>query len=176
MKKGRRRILQASLSLLPGVTPLMSAAEAHSPAPSTNAKDTGDFIVKPYLQYGNPKTPAAGDSLVLMWHTEDMESTWAVETRGSSDRTWSQVQGITARLIAVPTIQPHRVFRAQLTSLQAGSTFEYRVLKEGRQAFTARGKAPKASHQSCRIAVLLDVGINSPGQKAVAYQIYQAQP
>jgi hypothetical protein len=123
MKTGRRKILQTSLSLLPGVQPFFSAIETQS-TNSSRPDRLGDFIAKPYLQFGNAKTISAGDSLMLMWHTEDLDSKWAVESKTSENGPWLRAEKIFSRLIVVPTIQPHRVYQAELTRLQAGEDFE----------------------------------------------------
>ena len=88
------------------------------------ARSSGEpFLVKPYLQLGH--TPAAG-KVVLVWHAADTDAPWTVETRPAADRPWqAAAKAPTARRVAVPGIDPHRVYHLALTGLEPGKKFDY---------------------------------------------------
>ncbi len=134
----------------------------------------GPFLVKPYLQLGH--TQAAG-KVILMWHTTDSDALWAVETRAAVDRPWEPVaKAPTASRIAVPTIEPHRVYHLALTGLEPGKKFGYRISQDNKVVFEAEGRAPRSADQKQRFVVFGDCGTNSPEQKAIAYRAFASKP
>jgi len=136
----------------------------------------GAFVVKPYLQLGDaPQAGVSGD-LVLLWHADDAEADWEVEYQPGPDRSWRHARAPTMRRVTVPTIAPHRVYRAALKDLVAGATFAYRVRKGGEVVFSAEGRAPKGVNQPYRFVAFGDCGAGTPEQKAIAYQTYLARP
>lgn len=160
-----------------------AGVEAGSGLPRRGEKDKdsdGAFIVKPYLQLGDGLRAGASGDLVLLWHAADVEADWAVEYQPGPDRapegSWRQAPAPTMRRIAVPTIAPHRVYRAALNELAAGATFAYRVRRGGQAVFSAEGRAPKGAGQPYRFVVFGDCGAGTPEQKAIAYQTYLARP
>ena len=134
------------------------------------------FIVKPYLQIGDPPHLSVPESLVLMWHAEDRNLEWSVEVRDRNADVWSPIEQVSHRRIAVPTIEPHRVYSAVLAPLKPGTEFEYRIREGNRPAFSSHGRARKSAGQVCRIAVLADIARDTLGQRGVAYHMYQAKP
>ncbi len=134
------------------------------------------FIVKPYLQIGDAPHSTNPGSLVLMWHAGDRDRAWSVEIRNGDTGDWDRVEAPTWRHIAVPTIEPHRVYRAVLTPLEPGTRFEYRVLDGDQHVFSSHGRARRPPGMSCRIAVFADAARNTQGQRAVAYHVYQSEP
>jgi acid phosphatase type 7 len=145
------------------------------------AKDSdGAFVVKPYLQLGDAPRAGVSGNLVLLWHAADVEANWEVEYQLRPDRapegSWRQAHAPTMRRVAVPTIAPHRVYRAALNDLAAGATFAYRVRRSGEQVFSAEARAPKGAGQPHRFVVFGDCGAGTPEQKAIAYQTYLARP
>jgi hypothetical protein len=147
-------------------TPAASRPVATRPV----ATPPGTFRVKPYLQLGDTANPAAAGRLALVWHTDDRDAAWSVETEAGGTTKAAM------RRVAVPGVETHRVWSAALAGWRPGAEFDYRVRKNGQIVFGARARAPKAGGQPQRFAVLGDVGADSRGQRAVAYQIYQARP
>lgn len=131
------------------------------------------FLAKPYLQLGRE---ADTRSLALLWHTEDAAAEWSVEYRPKGEKAWRKAPAPTSTRVAVPTVEPHRVWNAPLSGLTPGAPFEYRVLKGGAVAFQAEGVARKGPGQPQRVLVMGDVGLGSRGQKAVAYQAFLQKP
>ena len=171
MKIGRRLPLAFSLLVffVPLITPGVNAAEA----PQTGVEGAaGAFLVKPYLQLGE----AAPGSLTLLWHADDADAGWAVEYRNADDQSWRRAAAPSHHRIAVGGVAPHRRYRAVLTGLPAGRTFSYRVYKGDQTVFEAEGQARKAADQPYRFAAFGDCGVNSAGQKAVAYRTFLARP
>jgi acid phosphatase type 7 len=144
-----------------------------SPKAGANAP-AGPFLVKPYLQLGHTQ---AADKLVLMWHAPDVDALWTVEVRPGTDRPWQSVaKAPSARRVAVPSIEPHRVYHLGLTGLELGKKFAYRISKEHQVVFEAEGRAPRSADQAQRFVVFGDCGANTPEQKAIAYRTFLAKP
>jgi hypothetical protein len=134
----------------------------------------GSFLVKPYLQLGH--TQAAG-KVVLMWHATDADALWTVEIRPGADRPWQAVDRTpSANRVAVPTVEPHRVYHLALTGLEPGKTFGYRVSQDRKVVFEAEGRAPGSAGRKQRFVVFGDCGTNSPEQKAIAYRVFLEKP
>ena len=112
-----------------------------------------------------------------MWHAADSDSVWSVETRAAADRPWQAVaKAPSAVRVAVPTIEPHRVYHLALTGLEPGKKFGYRISQDKKVVFEAEGRAPRAADQKQRFVVFGDCGTNSPEQKAIAYRVFLAKP
>lgn len=132
------------------------------------------FVAEPYLQIG--RSPAPG-SLQLLWHAPDVDAAWAVEQK-TDDNTSQWVQAGTTAFtkVAVAGIAAHRIYRAALTGLVAGSTFYYRVLRQGRVAFTSEAIAPKSAGQPYRFVVFGDIGAGTPEAKLMAGRAFASKP
>jgi acid phosphatase type 7 len=131
------------------------------------------FIAKPYLQIG--KNPSV-ETLALLWHTADENANFAVEVKASETAKWAKMELPTAIKIAVANIAAHKVYHANLKGLVAGTSFKYRVLKDGKEVFAAEGKAPKNAGQAYRFVAFGDIGAETLPQKKLALQAYKAQP
>ena len=94
----------------------------------------------PTLQPGH--TPAAG-KLVVMWHAADIDAAWNVEFARDGWPVASRCQGTLGHRIAVPSVEPHRVYHVGLTGLEPGKKFSYRISKEQKVVFEAEGLAPR---------------------------------
>jgi Icc-related predicted phosphoesterase len=129
------------------------------------------FIANPYLQIG--RNPSA-TSLELLWHAADVNADWAVELKDKGP--WQKTPSPTFNRVAVAGVDAHRVYRVTLSGLTPGSTFEYRVLKNGTEVFSTKGKAPKSENQNYRFVAIGDIGALTPDQKLLAVQIYKAKP
>ncbi len=68
------KLILGPASLL--ATALLSSQTLPSPDP---------FLEKPYLQLGDAPKLSASESLVLIWHTENVPEKWDVEVRTSKD-------------------------------------------------------------------------------------------
>lgn len=136
----------------------------------------GPFVEKPYLQLGNVPKLAAPESLVLLWHTIDEDAAWSVEVQTGKDSKWRAVDTPVAQTVRAPGIEPHRVYRAQLTKLVPGEEFKYQVLKDGKAVFDSTGRARKSASQAQHFVVMGDIAQNTPGQRAVANQVTLAKP
>lgn len=136
-------------------------------------KAQGVFIAKPYLQIGN--NPSA-ESLKLLWHTADEAANWSVEVKSKGNASWVKMPKPTVTKIAVANIATHYVFHALLTGLQTGSVFQYKVLKDGKEAFTSEAKAPVSATKPYRFVAFGDIGAETTDQKKLAQQAYLANP
>ena len=85
------------------------------------------FVVEPYIQMGNAPQLSSSDSMVVMWHTADVDQPWDIQVKKPSGTKWSSPVQATFTRVAVRGIEPHRVFRAQLSNLKRGKEFDYRV-------------------------------------------------
>ena len=91
------------------------------------------FVVEPYLQMGDAPKLSSSDSMVILWHTLDVDQSWDVQVKKPADKKWSGPIAAVFTRVAVRGIEPHRVFRAQLKDLKRGEEFDYRVLQNGEQ-------------------------------------------
>jgi len=158
---------------------------------------TGEpFLVKPYLQLGDAPELAKQESLVLMWHTSGRSVAWSVEVRTAKDSNWRKMSEPQATAVSAPAGPPevagkygakkdgpgsaaipvHLVYRAALTNLEPGQEFSYRVLREGKDVFSATGHARKSARQSYRFVLFGDCAAGTPSENAVAYQASLAHP
>jgi hypothetical protein len=78
--------------------------------------------------------------------------------------------------VPLPTIEPHRVWKARLTGLKAGARFDYQVLLDGKPVFAADGRTRPARGQRARIALVADFGDPLPAPRAIAHRILVEQP
>lgn len=154
----------------------ISGASARSSPPDSTPSGSGPFIVKPYLQFGD--APYNGDpgTLALLWHTDTSAATWTAEVKTTTHPNWTAMEGGWPKTIAVHGLPPHKVYEVTLGEFAPGSTFEYRVKKNGTVVFQATGHARKAATQPYRFAVWGDCGVNGDGQKQVAYQAFGMHP
>ncbi|MBC9934157.1 metallophosphoesterase [Chitinophaga qingshengii] len=131
------------------------------------------FITPPYLQIGYQ--PSA-TSLELLWHSTDSSTNWEVETKAVGTNTWKKTSPPEATRVAVANIGTHFVYRTLMTGLLSGSDFHYRILKNKKLVFSARGKAPKEKDQPYRFVAFGDIGAGTPSAKALAQQAYGVHP
>ncbi|MEO6807985.1 MAG: metallophosphoesterase [Isosphaeraceae bacterium] len=144
--------------------------------PKTSSVAKGTFLAAPYLQWGEEANP--GDNqLELLWHTNDVEAAWKVSFREApGDDDWSHAPEPTFQRVAVPSIEPHRVYRAKITGLPIGSRFDYRVLKDDKVVFESGSKARPRSGDPHRVVIFGDCSSGSSGQRRIAAQIAGSHP
>ena len=132
-----------------------------------------DFLVKPYLQIG--KTPSS-QSMQVLWHANVSNDVWLAEYKSSGSNEWMKSQNQTSSKIAVAGIDPFTVYSASFTGLVSGSTFMYRVSKNGKVVFSAEAKTLKSAGQSYRVAISGDMGAGTNTSKKIAFEINKAKP
>ncbi|MDR3620433.1 MAG: metallophosphoesterase [Paludisphaera borealis] len=148
-------------------------SSSHSQA---ETKLGGAFVVKPYIQLGDPADPRKVDGLDVVWHAADVDADWKVEYRAADDQPWRSTNAPRSQRIAVVGQPPHRVYRAGLRDLAPGGVCSYRVVQGDEVVFSSTVKSPKAKDQPHRFVVFGDCGAGTPGEKAVAYQVHSANP
>lgn len=164
-------------SLLIGFSSSNVSAQTPQTSPaSVPQASNSSFVVAPYLQWGNPSAKDTTKRLTLIWHTaDDASTTWAVEVK-RKDKWVPVAQTPAFQTVRVATIEPHRVYTAELSDLAPNVPNPYRVLRNGSSVFEATAMPPKKQGQKSRIVVFGDCGVNGADQKAIAYQAYQAKP
>jgi predicted phosphodiesterase len=145
-------------------------------APPKVATPEGTFLVKPYLQLGDAAALAPAERLEVMWHSADTDAAWTIETRPATGGAWKKAGAPAFRCVAVPSIEPHRLYHATISGLAPGAEFDYQVVKDSKPVFAARARARKSASQPFRFVVFGDCAANTPGQRAVAYQTYLSRP
>ncbi len=140
-------------------------------AAGINAQDV--FVTKPYLQIGS--SPSA-QSLKVLWHAADTDAVWAVERKDANSDAWVKSGEPTFTKVAVMGVAAHRVYHASFTGLVAGSRFTYRILKDGKDVFTAQAQASKSVEQPYRFVVMGDIGAETVDQKKLAEQAFLVKP
>src|SRR5262245_1906378 len=91
------------------------------------------FLQKPYLQLGDAPKLSKEESLWVVWHSKDADADWVVEYRSSE--AWQKANVSMLRRVAVPNVEPHRVYGAHLKGLVPGTQYQYRVSVGGKQVF-----------------------------------------
>ena len=134
---------------------------------------TADFVVKPYLQIGAAQ---ASTALQLLWHVSDTAALWTVQYTTGDARKWSDAEGITTTRVNIAGTTPFTLYNAALTALQPGSTFTYKLFKDGKLVFTSAAKAPKSTGQAYRFVASGDMGAGTKEAKDIAQAILQANP
>ena len=114
--------LSAPLAERPHPAPPIVAAAAPVPAPEVMTPD-GTFVVKPYLQLGDVPALASRERVEVMWQTSDVDAGWSVEARPITTEQWTRAGSPAMRRVAVPEIEPHRLYRATVTGLEPGRRY-----------------------------------------------------
>jgi len=144
---------------------LFLSFQAYSQAP--------DFLVKPYLQIG--KAPSPG-SMQVLWHAAVSNDVWLVEYKSIGGNEWIRSQNQTRSKIAVAGADPFTVYNDSFIGLEPGTTFMYRVSKNGKVVFNAEAKALKSPEQSYRVAISGDLAAGTKQAGKIAYGIYNSKP
>ena len=134
------------------------------------------FTVKPYLQLGDRPKLSTKEALTLAWQTPDLDHVWSVQLRNAGQTEWRSAEDIKFHPIAVRTIAPFRAYTAELTNLEPGGAFSYRVLEDGKEVFASTGQARRAENQFYKFVVFGDCAAGTPQQLLVARQAYAAKP
>jgi hypothetical protein len=82
----------------------------------------------------------------------------------------------TTEIVALPTIEAHRVWSARLGGLRPGESFDYEVLLGEQKVFSASGKSRPTRGQPLHLAIAGDLGDPLPAPRQIAYQIHRQQP
>jgi len=154
---------------------LLQAAAWGQPQPAQLAQPApAPFLVQPYLQLGSA-SPSL-DSLTLLWHAPDRDAGWSVQVKLDSHKGWDLTVQPSWTLVAVATVEPHRVYRALLRPLTPGAAFSYRVMLDGKQVFLSEAMARKGAGQPQRVAVMGDLATGKEPPKAIAAQLHRQKP
>src|SRR5438067_7313993 len=133
------------------------------------------FVEKPYLQLGDRPKEGATEALTVLWQAASEDAKWQVQIADQAGK-WRDAADPASDTVAVPGVPPHRVYRAELTGLKPGAEFQYRIRKDGRIVFEAKGTARKAPDQTYSFVAFGDCAAGTPDQRAVAYQAYLQHP
>jgi acid phosphatase type 7 len=134
------------------------------------------FVVKPYLQLGDHPSLEKSERMDICWSARADEGKWRVEVRGDEKESWKKQPDPASRPLESDPRGNLLGLESTISGLTPGAQFEYRILKNEKEVFRATGRARKSAHESYHFVVFGDMGAGSPGQKAVAYQIYKNEP
>jgi predicted phosphodiesterase len=134
------------------------------------------FLVQPYLQLGNHPQRANPDRLTLLWQAPVNTSSYLVELRLRPQLAWVRLDAPQHRRMRIEGLPAAIEYRQELTGLEPGKTFEYRVLVDGAARFSATARAPRAAGEPTRFAITGDAAEGTAGQLAIARQMYRAHP
>jgi len=137
------------------------------------ANNSPDFLAKPYLQLGKRSSP---QSLQLLWHAPISNDVWLAEYKNNGETEWKRATDQKFSTIAVGKIAPFSVYSTSFTSLKPGTTFQYRVSKNGKVIFSSEAESLKSPGQPYRIAISGDMGAGSNTAKKIAYEIFKTKP
>jgi len=131
------------------------------------------FLAKPYLQVGSVPTPT---TLQLQWTTKDEDAKWTVEQKHDTKGSWTKSSSISSRKIIVTATDVRKIFSSTLTGLLPGTTFFYRVLRNGKEVFSSTAQAPRAPDQPFRFVAIGDIGAGTPEQRPLAHRAFLEKP
>jgi acid phosphatase type 7 len=134
---------------------------------NTFAQDKSEsvFMAKPYLQIGHNPSPT---TMELLWHSADDNSVWTVEMQADKNASWTKTAQPVASKIVVSGVTPHKVYHALFTGLKTGSTFNYKVLRDGKEVFMSDAKAPVNGNKPYRFVAFADIGAETSVQKRLS--------
>ncbi len=138
--------------------------------------DGGVFVVKPYLQLGNPPAHRATRELSVLWQTPDLDAEWRVELRIKRDEPWQAAGAVEFNRVDMVGIPRHRVYRARLDLATCEGDFEYQIKRQGELVFNSNATAPRAPGSPYRFIAFGDSGVGSKPQKAIAIRALAAHP
>lgn len=151
-------------------------------AAAQNPPAASPFLAKPYLQLGDSPFLGVTETYTLMWHTDTARAEWKVDVRQTATSPWVEQPTFAARFINTPGtatvrgLPAHLVYEGTLGSLKPGAEFDYRLSRNGSVVFQASARARKSRTQPQRFVVTGDVGVNEPGQKAIANGMFRQKP
>lgn len=150
-----------------------SAAQENVAKPVTFSA-AAPFVTAPYIQLGAGTSGA--ENVSILWHTRDEDVDWRVETRSTrGGGRWTPTGAPVMRRIQVGEVPAHRVYSASVPR-SAGERFEYRLLRGDKSVFSATATGRKRAGRPSRFVVFGDCSQNTPGQRAIAHQVYQVKP
>lgn len=144
-------------------------------APGAPVDHQNAFLVKPYLQLGNRPGLSNREGMTVVWHATGTPASWKASVKTAADKKERNAR-VQCRNVTVRTAIPQQVCRAELSNLIPGETFQYAVTREGARVFESSGRARHSAAQPYRFAVFGDCGANTAGQRAIAWQVWQAKP
>jgi len=162
--------------LIAGMVVLLLAALIPFVYGLLNQRPAEPFVVSPYLQMGNRPLLSSQEELTVSWITPANDADWLVDVRSLADSKWRRAKAPVITRINLPFLPPLRLYSAALQDLVAGQTFTYRIIREGRTVFVARGTAKKSVTQPYRFVVFGDLAAGTSSQRRIAYQTYRARP
>jgi hypothetical protein len=142
-------------------------------AAAQNNKSNSLFFAPPYLQIGS--NPSA-TSMDVLWQIKDTSAKWSVEYKTTSKDKWTTSVKPNITAVAVSNIALHFVYRTALTNLVSGSTFQYRILQNGKEVFSSEAQAPRSADQPFRFVAFGDIGAGTPEAKQIANGVFNAKP
>ncbi|MCA9805018.1 MAG: metallophosphoesterase [Cyanobacteria bacterium HKST-UBA02] len=119
------------------------------------------FIVKPYLQMGQGDFTSRKASLALIWHADETAADWGVQVAAGDSDDFHDAGLVYSREMRIAGIKKHHRFRVDLTGLESGKIFKYRILYDGKAVFGGRSRAPVpagSSFEAVLVGDLFDAG------------------
>lgn len=137
------------------------------------------FIVKPYIQLGNNPKIEKNDNLEIVWSSGDKGDSWQLYFRqkesDNQNNKWIN-SAIKSRWQGNFKNQEFFQHIANVTGIEAGRQFEYKLSFKNQEIFKSTGTMRKSCEQPYTFAVFGDVGAGSSGQKKNAFQCLKEKP
>lgn len=173
-------LLMLAIVMLAALFRRRTAALLHSlqPQPEDASAVLAElFIIKPYLQLGDNPNLRNSEALEVRWHARQSQHRWEVQVKVSGNSLWSAPDEVKARELVIASIGEHHGFVCQIDGLRPGKLFDYRVLVDGKIAFSASAKARAGRNQPYRIAIAGDLGDPSLlHEQRVAHRMFRESP
>ncbi len=134
------------------------------------------FIVKPYLQLGNHPTLAAEENLDLLWISNSNQDNFELYIKEHNKSQW--IQQKTPQRVILSYSVPDKLYLwdNQIEGLVPGQSFQYKLVKNGKDVFRGSGTARKTEGQAFRCVLFGDTGADTLSERKIVYQTYLKKP
>lgn len=125
------------------------------------------FVIKPLLQFAPEVGKDGSVSVELVWIAHLKTSLWQVDYLLQGATSWTSCKVEKVDSVTIKDNEFKR-FRASLSGIPEGSSFEYRVLVSGQQVFAATAKTPPGKGAKTRVVLFGDFADGDPEATKVA--------
>jgi hypothetical protein len=140
-------------------------------------RQSSPFVAEPYLQLGNAPALLAQEQMVIEWITaQNAALNFTAQYRAAGSQNWLPAPAPTFRPINVGNITPQRLYQTTLTGLTPGGQYDYQITETSTSTVFTAGFHARTAASTYRFAVFGCCGAGTPGQAAVAYEVFQEQP
>lgn len=135
------------------------------------------FLVKPYLQLGNqPQLGGEYESALILWHCTAKDHRWNIQYRNSGEAKWKAATNLQKLKLSFAGFSENYRFSVTLDALKPGTSFEYKLYRDGEPVFSSSGQARQARGQAFRYVIAGDLAEGEAASAKIAYQMSLVNP